>query len=78
MLENLRNGSIFFIVFFMIGMCSVVLAVKRTQRHSDILIITENEEFVVDDYNQDMNKECIYFTHEGHVKTICGNYEIIK
>lgn len=77
-MNNDSITKIIFVAIFVIAMSTLVFSVKNTQRHNDIVILTENEEFVVDDYNQDLNKECIYFTYEGHVRTICGNYEIIE
>jgi len=78
MIENLRNGNIIGLVLGIIAIASLLLVSDKLKRHGDIIIKTETEEFIVDDYNQDNNKECIYFTYEGHVRTICGNYEIIE
>lgn len=78
MIEKLRNGNIVFIVLFIIAMSSLLLVADKLKRHNDIIIKTDTEEFIVGDYNIDMNKECIYFTYDGHVRTICGDYEIIE
>ena len=78
MIENLRNGNVIAVVLFIIAISSLLLVADKLKRHNDIIIKTDTEEFIVDDYNIDMNKECIYFTYDGHVRTICGDYEIIE
>jgi len=73
-----RVSQIIFFIVFLIAMGMVCFAVKSKTTSTDIVIKTDTEEFVVDDYNIDMNKECVYFTYDGHVRTICGDYEIIE
>ena len=78
MIENLRNGNIIVVVLFIIAMSSLLLVANKLKRHNDIIIKTDTEEFIVDDYNLDEKKECVYFVYDGHVRTICGDYEIIE
>jgi hypothetical protein len=78
MIKNLRNGNIVFIVLFITAMFSLLFIGNNLKTHTDIVIVTATEEFIVDDYYQDLDKNCVYFTHDGDEKTICGNYEIIK
>jgi hypothetical protein len=78
MIKNLRNGNIVFIVLFITAMFSLLFIGNNLKTHTDIVIVTATEEFIVDDYYQDLDKNCVYFIHDGDEKTICGNYEIIK
>lgn len=73
-----RTGKIIFFIIFLMAIGMVCFVVKNKTTTTDIVIKTDTEEFVVDDYEIDMDKECVYFTYDGHVRTICGNYEIIE
>ena len=78
MIENIKNGNIVLIALFITAIFSLLFVGNKLKKHTDIVIVTDTEEFIVDDYYQDLGKNCIYFTHDGDEKTICGNYEIIK
>lgn len=71
-----RVGKIVFVTLFVLAMVMLVVNVKNLQRHHDIVIKTETQEFIVDDYHIDDN--CIEFNYGGEFRTICGNYEIIE
>ena len=73
---NFKNLIVAIII--LISMSMFVLSIINRFRHNDIVIKTETEEFIVSEYNIDSGDNCVYFTYNGHVKTICGNYEIIE
>lgn len=74
----LTDRSIVMITMIVIVLSLLLLNINTRTTHRDIVIKTATEEFIVDDYNLDNNKECVYFTYDGHVRTICGSYEIIE
>ena len=55
-----------------------LLHTSRNNRHNDYVIKTPTEEFIVNCYSITNDEQCVYFTYDGHERTICGNYEIIK
>jgi hypothetical protein len=78
MIENLRNGNFVLIAIIFVAILMVVFSIKSHTTHTDIVIKTDTEEFVVDDYTIEMNRGCIYFTYDGRRRIICGDYEIIE
>jgi hypothetical protein len=74
----LTDRRLAIITIIVIALSLLLLIIPTRPRHRDIVIKTATEEFIVDDYNLDHNKECVYFTYDGHVRTICGSYEIIE
>lgn len=78
MIEKLRNGNIVSITLFTVVMLTLMFIIKNITTHKDIVIVTATEEFIVDSYNLDEKKECVYFVYGDNVKTICGDFEIIE
>lgn len=74
----LTDRRMVIITMIVIVLSLLLLNINTRPRHRDIVIKTATEEFIVDDYNLDQRKECVYFTYDGHVRTICGSYEIIE
>ena len=71
-----NSRKIVIIVMFVIAILMLLTIVSKSHRHSDIVIKTATQEFIVDDYYQDDN--CIEFNYGGELRTICGDYEIIE
>jgi hypothetical protein len=69
------NNKLLTILFCIIGVSILIFVIRNKTTHTDIVIKTDTEEFIINDYYLDKN--CIYFVHDGDDKTICGNYEII-
>jgi hypothetical protein len=74
MLKNVKDvtpfvvlGGVIFIIF---------LIFMNRNVHKDIVIKTNNEEFIIDGYDIE-DDGCIYFDFEGEDKMICEGYEII-
>lgn len=79
MIDNLRNGNIVIMISIVsIAIFSIILLANKSNTHTDYVIKTATEEFIVDDYSVSNDKQCVYFTYDGHERTICGNYEIIE
>ncbi len=78
MIDNLRNGNIVMISIVIIAIFTVVLLANKNNTHTDCVIKTATEEFIVNGYSISNDKQCVYFTYDGHERTVCGNYEIIE
>ncbi len=75
MIEKFISNKLLTILFCIIGVSILIFVIRNKTTHTDIVIKTDTEEFIINDYYLDKN--CIYFVHDGDDKTICGNYEII-
>jgi len=75
MIEKFISNKLLTILISIIGVSILIFVIRNKTTHTDIVIKTDTEEFIINDYYLDKN--CIYFVHDGDDKTICGNYEII-
>jgi len=74
--RSIDDGIIMYIIIIIIGIISIYLLTRS--KHSDIIIKTNTEEFIVRSYTTSVSGECIMFEYEGSNKIICGKYEIIQ
>ena len=70
-----KSGIIFFVSISVIAF-TLFGIINKSQRQTDIVIKTQTQEFIVDNYH--LYDNCIEFNYGGELRTICGNYEIIE
>jgi hypothetical protein len=74
--RSIDDGIVMYAIIIIIGIISIY-ALTRS-KHSDIVIKTNSDEFIIQSYTTSISGECIMFEYEGSNKIICGKYEIIK